>query len=88
MKNDNKLFRMREEHVKYIKELITASEHKLFTKYGEDYITILRNNDNTIDINLKKDIDEYKLIRYISQRADQIINIYKNERKKKDTLYI
>lgn len=81
MIDNSKLFKLREEHIRYIKKLMSEREEQFFFKYGIEYKSILINDDTD-----KKDREEYSIIRYISQRADILIEEYDRIFKEKDSI--
>lgn len=76
MRNKERIFKLREEHVRYLYKLMKDKEEEYFNKYGEDYKSYFRENENSRDLDLNDTVKEYYLVNYILQRAENMIKEY------------
>jgi len=83
MVDDSKLFRLRENEIRYLKKILLQEESKFFNEYGSDYKKILMTAE---DSETKADYEEWRSINYILQRADLVLSEYEKEKAKKESI--
>lgn len=79
MIDNSKLFRLREEHIRYIYKITNNKLQELYKKYGADFKSILRDDS----YESKEDSEEYQIINYIHQRAKLLIAEYDSIKQEK-----